>query len=126
MCFDVPRIAFKNSGICFEPLLKEDYKKHPSFYDTENGNNTPATPFFFRRVRNLYSFCRANEMLITGCETPKPCDVVFYGRYHISLVSEVHNDGTFNEIEAAPWTVFTVEHKNKKWKPMDVGRLFKN
>jgi hypothetical protein len=104
-------------------LLIEDFKIHSDYYRTDDGNNTPATPFFFRRTRNLYSYCRANNKLIISCTAPQPADLIFYGQNHIALVAEVHNDGTYNEIENAPWTYFTVEHKNKKWVPIYVGRI---
>jgi hypothetical protein len=72
----------------------------------------------------LYSFCQANGFLIQQCKTPKPGDLLFYGKYHIAMVSEVHGNKTYHEIENAPWTAFAVEHKNKTWQPRDVGRIF--
>ena len=124
VCFDIPRIAYQNAGLSIELLLKDDYTNHPEFYNSENGNNLPNTPFFFRRTRNLYSYCQANGRLFVNCKNPKPGDVIFHGRFHISIITEIHKDGTYNEIETAPWTIIAVEHKNKKWEPMDVGRIF--
>ncbi len=43
----------------------------------------------------------------------------------MSFVSEVHKNGTYDEIEASPLTFFTLEHKNKKWVAKDVGRILK-
>lgn len=123
VCIDIPSIAYKKAGIDFEYLLKEDYKKNSNYYSYENGINTPSTSFFFRRTRNLYSYCKANNKLILKCKKPKPGDLIFYGQVHISMVSQVNEDGTYNEIENAPWTVFTIEHKNKDWIPIDVGRI---
>lgn len=88
----------------------------------KNGN-TPASRFFFRRVRNIYDYCKGNNKLIRNCKVPKIGDLVFYSRWHVAMVTEVYKDGTYNEIEASPWTFFTVEHKNKKWVPKDVGRI---
>jgi hypothetical protein len=126
VCFDIPKIAYEKAGIDFEILLREDYKRHKEYYNSEKGNNTPSTSFFYRRTRNLYSYCKANNKLILNCNSPRPCDLIFYGQVHIAIVTEVHNNGTYNEIENAPWTIFTVEHKNKKWTPIDVGRILEN
>lgn len=123
VCVDIPRISYQQAGIYFEPMLREDFKIHPEYYNTEDGINTPSSEFFSRRVRNLYSYCEANNKLIKNCKTPMPGDFVFYGKNHIALVVEVHNDGTYNEIENAPWTIWTVEHVNKIWNNNDVGRL---
>ncbi len=123
VCIDVPRIAYAKAGIDFEPLLKKDFTINKSYYDVEGGSNTPESPFFSRRVRNYYAFFEANNQLIKQCKQPQVGDLVFYGRYHVALVSGVHEDGTYNEIETAPWTGFVVEHKNKNWVPIDVGRM---
>lgn len=123
VCIDIPNISYRKAGIDFEQILRQDYKTHSDFYSYENGINTPSTSFFFRRTRNLYSYCEANNKLIKKCKSPKAGDLIFHGKVHISMVSEVHENGTYNEIENAPWTIFTVEHKNKEWIPIDVGRI---
>lgn len=123
VCYDIPRIAYADAGISLERLIRDDYPRHTSFYTDENGVNRPDTPFFFRRTRNLYSYCQANGKLLRNCTSPRPGDVVFYGRFHIALVVEVHGDGTYHEVETAPWTICSVEHKDKKWVPIDVGRI---
>jgi len=124
VCIDIPNIAYKKAGIDFENLLRKDYKVNKNFYSYENGINTPVTSFFFRRTRNLYSYCKANNKLIRKYKFPKAGDLIFNkAKTHISMVTEVHDDGTYNEIENAPWTVFTVEHKNKVWIPKDIGRI---
>ena len=81
VCFDIPKIAYEKAGIDFETLLREDYKIHKDYYGFENGNNTPSTSFFFRRTRNLYSYCKANNKLILNCKTPKPCDILWTSSY---------------------------------------------
>lgn len=51
-------------------------------------------------------------------------DIVFYSRYHATLVVDVHSDGTYDEVEADPDLVFVKEHHHKKWSPKDVARFF--
>ncbi|MGE5480713.1 MAG: DUF1287 domain-containing protein [Chloroflexota bacterium] len=123
VCYDVPRIAYRKAGLSLDVLLREDYAKNKDNYNPEKGINLPNTDYFFRRTRNLYAYCEGNGKLIKNCLKPRPGDVLFYGRYHITLVIEVNPDGTINEVESAPETIFITEHKNKKWRPMDVGRL---
>jgi uncharacterized protein YijF (DUF1287 family) len=123
VCIDVPRIAYGHAGISLTNLLAEDYKNNPEHYDTEGGINTPETPFFFRRVRNVYDFAKGNDLLIEKAKTPEVGDIVFYGRYHATLVTAVHEDGTYDEVEAHPKLIFVKEHKNKEWIPRDVARI---
>ena len=123
VCYDIPRISYQKAGLSLDLLLRDDYKIHKEFYNAEYGNNLPNSPFFFRRTRNLYSYCQANNRLILNCRKPKPGDVIFYSRFHIALVIEVHNNGKYDEIETAPWTIFVVEHKNREWKPKNIGRI---
>ena len=125
VCIDVPRIAYGKAGISLADLLKEDYSKHPERYENSGGSNTPNTPYFYRRVRNVYDFAEGNGMLIKNAETPQVGDIVFYGRYHATLVTAVFDDGTFNEVEAHPKLIFVQEHTRKKWKPRDVARILK-
>jgi uncharacterized protein YijF (DUF1287 family) len=123
VCVDVPRLAYAGAGISLEKLLKDDFAAHPSHYDTDGGRNTPASPFFGRRVRNLYVYCHGNGCLIEKCGEPKVGDLVFYGRVHVALVVEVHGDGTYDEIEAAPAALVVAEHRHKRWVARDVGRI---
>lgn len=123
VCCDVPNIAYAKAGMPLENLLDKDYKSHPEHYNSKNGQNTPSTIFFFRRVENYYAYCKYNNKLIINCKNPKPGDLIFYGQGHVSIISEVHSDGTINEIETNRKTIFVVEHKNKKWKSGTVGRL---
>ncbi|TFB24264.1 DUF1287 domain-containing protein [Filobacillus milosensis] len=123
VCIDVPRIAYGHAGISLADLLEQDYQRSPEHYDAEGGINTPETPFFFRRVRNVYDFAKGNDLLIEEVETPEVGDIVFYGQYHATLVTAVHEDGTYNEVEAHPKLIVVKEHKNKKWIPRDVARI---
>ncbi|RLQ97425.1 DUF1287 domain-containing protein [Falsibacillus albus] len=123
VCIDVPRIAYGQAGISLADMLESDYEEHPEHYETAGGSNTPDTPYFFRRVRNVYDFAKGNGMLVQKAEEPKIGDIVFYGRYHSTLVVGVHDDGTYDEVEAHPKLVFVQEHKRKKWIPHDVARI---
>jgi uncharacterized protein YijF (DUF1287 family) len=123
VCIDVPRIAYANAGIYFQSLLTEDFKNHPEHYDTQNGMNTPGTPYFFRRVRNVYDYAKGNGLLIQHSPTPKVDDIVFYGRYHATMVVNVYPDGTYDEVEAHPKLIFVQKHTHKKWQPRDVARI---
>ncbi|RDI47983.1 DUF1287 domain-containing protein [Falsibacillus pallidus] len=125
VCIDVPRIAYGKAGISLAGLLQEDYAKHPERYQTEGGANTPDTPYFYRRVRNVYDFAEGNGLIIKKAEKPQVGDIVFYGRYHATLVTAVHADGTYNEVEAHPKLIIVQEHKRKKWTPRDVARILK-
>jgi uncharacterized protein YijF (DUF1287 family) len=123
VCCDIPNIAYAQAGMSFEKLLKDDFKSHPEHYRTRNGTNTPSTIFFYRRVENFYAYCKYSNKLIINCESPKVGDLIFYGQSHVTIVSEVHSDGTINEIETNRRTIFVVEHFNKKWTNQSVGRV---
>ncbi|MFX3616920.1 MAG: DUF1287 domain-containing protein [Sporolactobacillus sp.] len=123
VCIDVPRIAYAHAGISLDQLLKEDYDRHPAHYHTQGGMNTPATPFFYRRVRNVYDYAKTNGLLIRKTVKPRTGDIVFYSRYHATLVVGTHADGTYDEVEANPEQIVVRKHLHKKWKPRDVARL---
>lgn len=123
VCIDVPRLAYADAGLYFEPLLRDDFEQHPEHYDTQAGTNTPATRFFFRRVHNLQAWCATNGRMVSPCKEPRVGDLIFYGSFHITMVSGAYPDGTIDEIETAPWTGIVVEHHRKRWIPMGVGRL---
>jgi len=123
VCIDVPRMAYANAGIYFQDLLTEDYKAHPEHYDDQNGLNTPDTPYFFRRVRNVFDFAAGNGYLIHNSKTPEAGDIVFYGRYHATMVTRVYQDGTYDEVEADPKLIFVQKHIHKKWHQRDVARF---
>ncbi|MCO7125383.1 DUF1287 domain-containing protein [Sporolactobacillus shoreicorticis] len=123
VCIDVPRIAYADAGISLDQLLKNDYAQHPNHYQTQNGTNTPATPYFYRRVRNVYDYAKANGMLVRRASKPKIGDIVFYSRYHATLVVGTHKDGTYDEVSASPEKIYTRENLHKKWKVRDVARL---
>ncbi|MBI3552194.1 MAG: DUF1287 domain-containing protein [Elusimicrobia bacterium] len=104
VCMDVPTIAYRNSGTSIRRLLEADYKKHPEHYGKRDGR--PGDPFFDRRARNLYSYCKFNGCLdMKG--PPEPGDVVFMSHSqngwvtHIALVSAVAVDGSYDVVEAS-------------------------
>ncbi|NLO90500.1 MAG: DUF1287 domain-containing protein [Elusimicrobia bacterium] len=122
VCIDVPRIAYAAAGVDLDSMLREDYKIHARFYPVEKPGNVPETPFFVRRVRNLYAYCRANGKLLHNPPELRAGDLIFPNTSHIVLVSEVRADGTISIIENAPWTNMTVEYSNSD-KPRDVCRI---
>lgn len=104
VCMDVPRLAYRNAGTSIRKLLEGDYKAHPEHYGKRDGR--PGDPYFDRRARNLYSFCKHNGCLdMAG--PPEPGDVVFMSRSrtgwisHIALVSHVDADGKYKVVEAS-------------------------
>lgn len=118
VCMDVPRLAYRNAGASIRRLLEADYKAHPEHYGKRDGR--PGDPFFDRRARNLYSYCKHNGCLdLAG--PPAPGDVVFLSRgtaswiSHIALVSEVRADGRYRVIEASrdEWYVTREEDAEK-------------
>lgn len=103
VCMDVPRLAYRNAGTSLKKLLENDYKGHPEHYGKRDGR--PGDPYFDRRARNLYSFCKHNGCLhLSG--PPEPGDVVFMGHSrvgwitHIALVTDVQMD-KFSVVEAS-------------------------
>jgi|CXWL01.1.fsa_nt_gi uncharacterized protein YijF (DUF1287 family) len=104
VCMDVPRLAYRNSGTSIRKLLEDDYKAHPDHYGKRDGR--PGDPYFDRRARNLYSYCKHNGCLdMAG--PPEPGDVVFMSHSqtgwitHIALVSSVSSDGRYSVVEAS-------------------------
>ncbi len=104
VCMDVPRLAYRNAGTSLRVLLERDYRAHPEHYGKRDGR--PGDPFFDRRARNLYSYCKNNACLdMVG--PPKPGDVVFMSHgpaswiSHIALVSAVGADGSYEVVEAS-------------------------
>ncbi|MBI3549767.1 MAG: DUF1287 domain-containing protein [Elusimicrobia bacterium] len=104
VCMDVPTIAYRNAGASIRRLLEADYRAHPGHYGKRDGN--PGDPYFDRRARNLYSYCKHNGCLDED-GPPEPGDVVFMSRSrsgwisHIALVSSVETSGTYRVIEAS-------------------------
>ncbi|HOX22705.1 MAG TPA: DUF1287 domain-containing protein, partial [Elusimicrobiales bacterium] len=76
VCIDVPRVAYAAAGVDLDALLRQDYKVHAKFYNTEGGRNLPDTEFFVRRVRNLNSYCRANNKFLPATDRVKTGDLV--------------------------------------------------
>jgi uncharacterized protein YijF (DUF1287 family) len=104
VCMDVPVIAYRNAGTSMRKLLESDYRAHPEHYGPRDGR--PGDPYFERRARNLYSYCRHNGCLdMKG--PPSPGDVMFLSRgetgeiTHIVLVSETKDDGSYKVVEAS-------------------------
>jgi uncharacterized protein YijF (DUF1287 family) len=104
VCMDVPVLAYSNAGSSIKRLLETDYAAHPEYYGKKDGR--PGDPYFHRRARNLYSYCKANACLhMEG--PPRPADVVFMSRSkdgwitHIALVTEVSPDGGYKVVEAS-------------------------
>ncbi|MBI3289103.1 MAG: DUF1287 domain-containing protein [Elusimicrobia bacterium] len=104
VCMDVPRLAYRNAGTSLKKLLEDDYKKHPEHYGKRDGR--PGDPYFDRRARNLYSYCKHNQCLHTQ-GPPRPGDVVFMSHgptdwiSHIALVTSVNLNGEFKVVEAS-------------------------
>jgi uncharacterized protein YijF (DUF1287 family) len=104
VCMDVPVIAYRNAGASIRRLLEADYRAHPDRYGTRNG--APGDPYFHRRARNLYTYCKANGRL-DPVGPPRPGDVVFLSRAplgavsHIAVVSQVRPDGSYSVVEAS-------------------------
>lgn len=111
VCIDVPRIAYAAAGMDLDSMLREDYKIHAKFYPAEKAGNVPDTPFFVRRVRNLYAYCRANNKLMHNPPELKTGDLIFPNTSHIAIISATYPDGTYDVVENAPWTFMTVEYR---------------
>lgn len=104
VCMDVPRLAYRNAGASIKKLLEADYRAHPEHYGKRDGR--PGDPYFDRRARNLYSYCKHNGCLdMVG--PPEPGDVVFMSHSrtgwvtHIAMVSAVNADGKYQVLEAS-------------------------
>ena len=121
VCMDVPRLAYRNAGASIGRLLAEDYRAHPDHYGKHDGR--PGDPYFDRRARNLYSYCKFNGCLDTK-GPPQPGDVVFMSHSqngwitHIALVSSVSPDGHYRVVEASrdEWYLTREEDGEKMFK----------
>lgn len=104
VCMDVPVLAYRNAGTSIRKLLESDYSAHPGHYGKRDGR--PGDPYFHRRARNLYSYCRFNGCL-DQAGPPQAGDVVFMSRSqkgwitHIAIVTEVSQDGRYRVVEAS-------------------------
>lgn len=120
VCMDVPRLAYRNAGASLRRLLEDDWRAHPGRYHKRDGG--PGDPYFDRRARNLYTYCRRNGCLdMIG--PPKPGDVVFMSSTpnawisHIALVTDVEADGGYKVVESSRDDLYlTREH--------DAARMF--
>jgi len=113
VCSDVPNIAYGLSGFSLRRMLKTDYEKNSSAYDTRSANN-PRNPHFHRRARNLYACLKSNGRYIPPDGTPHVGDLVFYTSTsqsyvsHVTLVTAVGEHG-YSVMESAPWPIFAQE-----------------
>lgn len=133
VCSDVPNIAYGLSGLSLETILRNDFKIHPAFYNSSNGN-TPGNPYFHRRARNLFSYFKANNRLYDAKSKPKVGDLAFYKKAtdqiitHVALVSSVNLNG-YTVIESAPKTLVASENDSdspisRGWVFMGFGRMY--
>jgi uncharacterized protein YijF (DUF1287 family) len=131
VCSDVPVIAYGNAGYSIRLALQDDFRLHPEHYDTRD-RNTPANPYFHRRARNLYSYCRGNGRLLSRTAAPRVGDVAFYKMRdqsfvsHVAVVSRVDPDGTVFVVEAAPLITREVPAESlekRGWMPQGYGRI---
>ena len=127
VCMDVPVIAYRNAGTSIRKLLENDYAAHPEHYKKSDGR--PGDPYFERRARNLYSYCKFNGCLdMNG--PPEPGDVVFMSHKptsaiaHIALVSSVEPDGRYNVVESSPYNAYTTGETEGE-RMMDQGWIFR-
>jgi uncharacterized protein YijF (DUF1287 family) len=136
VCIDIPLLAYQNADYSIKKVMEEDFKTHPEHYDTKDWN-IPQNPFFHRRARNLYDYCKGTNRLIPLDQRPKNGDVVFYTKKqdgiisHIALITKAENNGSYWVIESAPETILSKETTNKKveargWIPISFGRIIKS
>jgi len=123
VCIDVPRIAYAKAGVDLDSLLRQDYSVHRNYYSRESSGNTPDTPFFVRRVRNLLSYCRANGKMLPESAEPRPGDLVFPNDMHVVMVTEIDGKGYWRLVENSPDTFVTVEHGWETWGSNSICRL---
>lgn len=126
VCIDVPLRAYRAAGVPLADLLKESALAHPWWFKI-GPDNSPDNRFFYRRVRNYNDLFR-NHPALEASATPRPGDLVFFGRWHIALVTEATPDGDWRAVEATPrvWGVKESGHDYlvKQWGPPEFfGRL---
>ncbi|BBN97672.1 hypothetical protein [Sporolactobacillus terrae] len=68
-------------------------------------------------------YAHVNGHLVREAAQPKAGDIVFYSRYHATLVVGTHADGTYDEVGAKLNLIFVSKHVYKKWKDRDVARM---
>jgi hypothetical protein len=122
VCADLIDISFSKSGYPLENRMKEDFIVNRKSYNTENGVNNLDTKYFYRRSRNIKQFCINNGFYIEHCTYPLPGDIIFYGDYHVALVTSSLKNGYIKQIEALPNQIMVMELK-KKWNNNPVGRI---
>jgi hypothetical protein len=117
VCADLIDIAFSKAGYPLEYEMKNDYRINFDKYQ-----DSPTTGYFFRRTRNIHQFCEDKNFLIRRCKKPEVGDIVFYGQYHVALVTRILDKGRYCQIEALPNQIIVMETE-KVWKNNDVGRI---
>jgi uncharacterized protein YijF (DUF1287 family) len=133
VCSDVPNIAYGLSGFSLRRMLEEDYTRNPSAYNTGDGNS-PGSPYFHRRARNLCAYFKSNHRLLSAGAAPKVGDLVFYKRKshgyvsHVALVTEVKG-GDYYVMESAPETLIAHEAPasgptRRGWILLGFGRMY--
>jgi hypothetical protein len=134
VCSDVPLIAYARAGVALDELLAADWRLHPERYGPSGGDNTPASPAFPRRTRNLYAWCQGTGRLVAAGAPPEPADLVFYERpagdgvAHVAVVTHVDAGGALRVIEAAAGTVLAGERSSadverRGWRIAGFGRI---
>jgi len=122
VCADLIDIAFSKSGYPLETKMREDFELNKVKYNNENGINGINTKYFYRRSRNIKQFCINKGYYIEKCSNPLPGDIIFYGDYHVALVTSPLMNGYIKQIEALPNQIVVMELK-KKWNNNSVGRI---
>lgn len=133
VCSDVPNLAFGLAGYSLQSMLEDDFKVHPSTYQTANGNE-PGNPYFHRRARNLHAYFKANGRALPPDARPRVGDLAFYdhdlsgGISHVALVTEIDGD-SYHVMESAPETFFAQELPGasvirRGWLLIGFGRMY--
>ncbi len=135
VCSDVPNLAYGLAGYSLQSMLENDFKIHPSAYQTANGNE-PGNPYFHRRARNLHAYFKANGRALPPDAMPKVGDLAFYdhdktgGISHVALVTAVEG-GNYLVMESAPETFFAKELSgasviHRGWRLIGFGRMYQD
>jgi len=106
VCIDVVNLSFEKAGIFLEKELRECYKENPSAFVNRNWD-VPKNPFFARRVKNLYEYCKEKGFLLDMKEGKlQPGDILFFGQRHTALVKSISEGGIYTVVEASPEKLF--------------------
>lgn len=125
VCSDVPNLAYGLAGYSLQAMLEQDFKIHPTAYNSADGN-VPGNPYFHRRARNLHAYFQANGRALPPESAPKVGDLVFYRQNpnsfvsHVTLVTAVQGKNYW-VMESAPDTILAQEVRGDS--PIERGRL---